>query len=47
MAAASPDAYKPIATAQILPAVVRSFPAIATGRYYVRNEKTLVCLNLK
>ena len=27
-----------IATAQILPAVVRSFPAIAAGRYYVRNE---------
>ena len=39
--------YKPIATAKVLPAVVRSFPAIAAGRYYVRNEKTLVCLNLK
>ena len=27
LAAASPDAYKPIATAKVLPAVVRSFPA--------------------
>jgi len=47
LAAASPDAYKTIATAKILPTTVRSYPALADGRYYVRNEKTLVCLNLK
>jgi len=47
LAAASPDAYKAIATAKVLPATVRSYPALADGRYYVRNEKTLVCLNLK
>ena len=47
MAQASPAAYRPIATARILPATIRSFPAIANGYMYVRNEKTLVCLNLK
>lgn len=47
LAAASPAEFKPIATAKPLPGVVRSYPAIANGRMYVRNEKTLVCLNLK
>jgi hypothetical protein len=27
--------------------VIRSYPAVANGKLYVRNEKTLVCLNLK
>jgi outer membrane protein assembly factor BamB len=47
MAPASPDAFKPIASAKVLPATIRSYPAVANGRLYVRNEKTLVCLNLK
>ena len=47
LAEASPAAYKAIATAKALPGTVRSYPAIANGRYYVRNEKTLICLNLK
>ena len=47
LAAASPAAYKPISTAKILPATIRSYPALANGLLYVRNEKTLVCLNLK
>jgi outer membrane protein assembly factor BamB len=47
IAQATPAAYQPIATAKILPATIRSFPAIANGYMYVRNEKTLVCLNLK
>ena len=47
LAEASAAAYKPISTAKVLPGTVRSYPAIANGRYYVRNEKTLVCLNLK
>ena len=47
LAEASPAAYKVISTAKILPGTVRSYPAIANGRYYVRNEKTLICLNLK
>ena len=47
LAEASPAAYKVISTAKVLPGTVRSHPAIANGRYYVRNEKTLLCLNLK
>ena len=47
LAAASPDAFTPIARAQILPATVRALPAIADGFVYLRNEKTLVCLDLR
>ena len=47
MAEASPTAFKAISTAKILAPVVRSYPAVANGKLYVRNEKTLVCLNLK
>jgi len=47
LAATSPAAYKVISTATPLSGTVRSYPAIASGRYYVRNEKTLVCLNLR
>ena len=47
LAAASPDAFRPVARAQILPATVRAFPAIADGLLYARNDKTLVCLDLR
>ena len=47
LAAAMPSALRQISAAKILPPVVRAYPAIANGRIYVRNEKTLVCLNLK
>jgi hypothetical protein len=47
IAAASPDAFRPLARAQVLPSVVRAFPAIADGFLYVRNENTLVCLDLR
>jgi outer membrane protein assembly factor BamB len=47
LAPASPKAFQPVARAQVLPATVRSYPALADGRLYVRNEKTLVCLDLK
>lgn len=47
MAQASPAAFKPISTAKILAPVVRSYPAVANGKLYARNEKTLVCLDLK
>ena len=43
---ASPDALIPVSRAQILPAVVRAYPALANGRFYVRNEDTLVCVDL-
>jgi outer membrane protein assembly factor BamB len=47
LAAASPDGFTPIARAQILPATVRAYPAIAGGMVYLRNDDTLVCLDLR
>jgi outer membrane protein assembly factor BamB len=41
LAAASPAGYKPLGKASLLPAVVRSYPALSDGRLYIRNEKTL------
>ena len=47
IAPASPDAFKPLARAEVLPGIVRAFPALANGLLYARNEKTLVCLDLR
>lgn len=47
LAPASPQAFKPIARAQIMQGVVRPYPALADGMLYVRNEDTLVCLDLR
>lgn len=47
IASASPDAFKPIARAQILPGVVRAYPALSDGFLFARNEHTLVALDLR
>jgi outer membrane protein assembly factor BamB len=47
LAAASPDGFKPLARAQILPATVRAYPAVADAMVYMRNDNTLVCLDLR
>jgi outer membrane protein assembly factor BamB len=47
LASAAPAAFRQIAAAKILPAVVRAYPAIANGRMYVRNEKAMVAVSLK
>lgn len=47
LAAASPDAFTPIARAQVLPATVRAFPAISDGFVYLRNENTMIALDLR
>jgi outer membrane protein assembly factor BamB len=47
LAAASPQAFRPIARAQILQGVVRPYPALADGLLYVRNENTMLCLDLR
>jgi hypothetical protein len=47
LAAASPAAFRQISAAKVLPPAVRAYPAIANGRMYVRNEKTLACVNLR
>jgi outer membrane protein assembly factor BamB len=51
LAAATPDAFRPLARAQILPATVRANHAIADGYLYARNsdtrDNTLVCIDLR
>jgi outer membrane protein assembly factor BamB len=47
LAPASPDGFKPIARAQVLPGVVRSYPALVDGFVYLRNSNTLICLDLR
>ena len=47
LAALSPKAFQPIAKAQILPATVRAYPALANGVLYVRNDDTLIALDLR
>ena len=47
LAEASPDAFTPIAAARILPATVRAYPALSDGFLYVRNDDTLIALDLR
>ena len=47
LAPASPQGFHPIARAQILSGVVRPYPALADGFLYLRNENSLVCLDLR
>jgi outer membrane protein assembly factor BamB len=51
LAAASPQAFRQLAAAQILPPTIRALPALADGFLYVRNSDTsnpvLVCLDLR
>ena len=47
LAPATPEAFRPIAKAQILPPTVRAYPALADGLLYVRNDNTLVCVDLR
>ena len=47
LAAATPEAFKPLARAQVLAPTVRAYPAIADAMVYVRNDATLVCLDLR
>ena len=47
IAPASPKEFKVISRSKVLPPSVRAYPAISEGLLYIRNEKTLVCLDLK
>src|SRR5438034_1229658 len=47
LAAASPDGFKPVARAQLLPKGVRAYPALADGRLYARSKDTLLCVDLR
>ena len=47
IAATSPASFQQVAAAQILPATVRAYPALADGILYVRNDDTLVAVDLR
>ena len=47
IAAASPDAFRPLARAQLLPGTVRAYPALADGILYARNDDTLIAVDLR
>ncbi|MBI4664514.1 MAG: PQQ-like beta-propeller repeat protein [Verrucomicrobia bacterium] len=47
LAAASPDRFKAIVQAQILPFGVRAYPALAGGFLYARSKDKLVCVDLR
>lgn len=45
--AASPDAFRPLARAQILTGTLRAYPALSDGFLFARNDNTLICLDLR
>ena len=47
MIRATPESFSVVSRAQILPGVVRAYPALANGLFYVRNGKKLVCVSLR
>lgn len=47
LAPAAPDAFRPLARAQVLSGTVRALPALSDGFLYLRNERTLICLDLR
>jgi len=47
LAEASMEKYKELGRAQVLNSTTRALPALSNGRLFVRDEKTLKCLQLK
>jgi outer membrane protein assembly factor BamB len=47
LAPVSPKAFRFNARAQLVPGVVRAYPALADGRYFVRNERQLSAYDLR
>lgn len=45
-ASASPKAFRMLSRAPLLKGVVRAYPALANGRYFVRNERQLAAFDL-
>jgi len=46
LADAAPDDFTPVVRAELLPATVRAYPALADGRFFVRNTDTLLAVDL-
>lgn len=47
IAAASPKSFQQIASAQVLPPTVRAYPALSDGILYIRNDNTLIAVDLR
>lgn len=47
LAPVSPKAFRFNARAQLIPGVVRAYPALADGRFYVRNDRQLSAFDLR
>lgn len=47
MLALSREGYRELAVARLLPGTTRALPALAHGRWYLRNEQTLKCFDLR
>ena len=47
LAPATPKAFRFNARAQLLKGVVRAYPALANGRYYLRNDRQLAAFDLR
>ena len=47
LANATPDEFSLVARSQVLPPTIRAYPALSDGILYLRNENTLVALNLR
>ena len=47
LAPASPKGFRFLSRAQLLKGVVRAYPALANGRYFVRNETQLAAFDLR
>jgi outer membrane protein assembly factor BamB len=47
LAATSPQEFRRIAEAQVLPPTLRALPAVSEGLVYLRNDDTLICLDLR
>lgn len=47
LAPASPKAFRFSARAQLMKGIVRAFPALANGRYFVRNDRQLAAFDLR
>lgn len=47
LAPATPAGFKPTGRAKVLAGTVRAYPALDAGFLYVRNDDTLVCLDLR
>jgi outer membrane protein assembly factor BamB len=46
LAAAAPERYRELAAAKLFPSTVQALPALAGGRFYARDARTLKCFQL-